>query len=243
MRVLCRMAGNVSCATHWFRERLSGQHTVLWPFVLDTNRPEWQRGPMSVHGRPIHLVYSGSPGLGMYKDRLPVMIGSLARLAACGEEFSITIAGITEEEYLESVPAHRVQLDQLDNKLRFLGRITHQESLSLLRSADFSVFFRRPNRVSHTGFATKYVEAATLGIPVISNPTSDLPSYLRDGENGIMATSISDADVYTALHRAVCLKPDQRAAMFAACRAENPFDMRAWQDDASEFLQNLRGLK
>jgi hypothetical protein len=243
MRVLTRMAGNVSCASGWFRARVAGQHTVLWPFVLDTTRPEWQRGPVHDPARPAHLIYSGSPGLGMHKDRLPVMIASLARLADAEQEFRISIAGITEAQYLQTMPGHRAQLGQLGDRLRFLGRIPHAESLSLLRSADFSVFFRQPNRMSHTGFATKFVEAATLGVPVISNPTSDIPLYLRDGENGIMARSIADADVDDALRRAISLTPEQRAAMVSACRAENPFDMREWQDEAYEFLSNLRGLR
>lgn len=243
MRFLTRAAGNVICASSWLRTRLSGQHTVRLPFVLDTTRPEWQRGPVHDPIRPAHLIYSGSPGLGMYKDRLPVMIASLARLANAGQDFRISIAGVTELQYLETVPEHRAQLDQLGGRLQFLGRIPHTESLSLLRSADFSVFFRQPNRVSNTGFATKYVEAATLGVPVISNPTSDLPLYLRDGENGIMARSIADADVDDALRRAISLTPEQRATMVAACRAENPFDMRAWQGEAREFLENLQGLR
>lgn len=243
MRILTRMAGNVSCASRWFRARVGGLHTVLWPFVLDTTRPEWQRGPVPDPAQPAHLIYSGSPGLGMHKDRLPVMIASLARLADAGRGFRISIAGINEAQYLETMPGHRPQLDRLGDRLRFLGRIPHSESLSLLRSADFSVFFRQPGRVSNTGFATKFVEAATLGVPVISNPTSDIPLYLRDGENGIMARSIADADVDDALRRAISLTPDQRAAMVAACRAENPFDMRAWQGDARTFLENLRGIR
>lgn len=243
MRVLTRLAGNVSCASRWFQSRLKRQHTVLWPFVLDTRRAEWQRGPAPDPARPAQLVYSGSPGMGMHKDRLPVMIASLARLATEDLDFRISIAGITEEQYLAIMPDHRLQVDQLGHRLRFMGRIAHSESLALLRSADYSVFFRKSNRVSNTGFATKFVEAATLGVPVISNPTSDIDRYLCDGENGILAKSIAESNVDEALRRAVTMSPERRAAMIAACRAVNPFDMRAWQADARVFLENLRGLR
>jgi glycosyltransferase involved in cell wall biosynthesis len=243
MRVLTRLAGNVSCASRCFQTRVAGQHTVLWPFVLDTMRPEWQRGPAADPARPAHLVYSGSPGTGMHKDRLPVMVDALTQLSKEGHDFRVSIAGLTQAQYLDILPDHSAHLAQLSGKLRFLGRIPHADSLALLRDADFSVFFREPNRVSNTGFATKYVEAATLGIPVISNPTSDLAMYLRDGENGIMARSISAEDVADALRRAVDLSPAARAKMVATCRAENPFDLRAWQDDARVFLENLRGVR
>ena len=242
MRFLTRLAVNVSCASRWFQSRVPRQHTVLWPFVLDTTRPEWQRGPAPDPTRPAKLVYSGSPGMGMHKDRLPVMIASLSLLAAEGLDFQISIAGITEEQYLATMPEHRSQIEKLGHRLQFMGRIAHSESLDLLRSADYSVFFRKPNRVSNTGFATKFVEAATLGVPVISNPTSDIELYLRDGENGILAKSIAADDVEEALRRAVTMPPERRVAMIAACRAANPFDMRAWQADAGVFLENLRGL-
>ena len=172
-----------------------------------------------------------------------MMIASLARLATEGLDFRISIAGITEEQYLATMPDHRSQIEQLGYRLKFMGRIAHSESLDLLRSADYSVFFRKPNRVANTGFATKFVEAATLGVPVISNPTSDIGLYLRDGENGILAKSIADHDVEEALRRAVTMTPERRVAMVTACRAANPFDMRAWQSDARIFLENLRGLR
>lgn len=241
MRVLTRLAGNVICVSSWFRARIAGSHTVLLPFVLDTSRPEWQRGQAPDPAGPAHLVYSGSPGIGMHKDRLPVMIAALSRLADEGHDFRISIAGITEEQYLVMVPEHEREIQGLQARLRFLGRVPHAESLALLRTADFSVFFRKSNRVSNAGFATKYVEAATLGVPVISNPTSDIPRYLRDGENGILARSIAAMDVADALRRAITMTAEQRAAMVEVCRAENPFDLRAWQHDASVFLENLRG--
>jgi glycosyltransferase involved in cell wall biosynthesis len=177
----------------------------------------------------------------MHKDRLPVMLEALARLAGKGHDFRLSIAGMSESQYLETVPSHRKQFESLGKKLRFLGRIPHEESLALLRKADFSVFFRKPNRASNTGFATKFVEAATLGVPVVSNPTSDIPLYLRDGENGILARSLDGADVEEALRRAISMGPDSRAAMVATCRAENPFDLRHWQDEAKAFFETLRG--
>src|SRR5690606_32421050 len=121
---------------------LANQHTALWHFVLDTARPEWQRGPAPDPSRPPHLVYSGSPGTGMHKDRLPVMIAALAELKAEGHDFRISVAGMTEEQYLGIVPGDAPRLAELTGNLQFLGRIAHSDSLSLLRNADFSVFFR-----------------------------------------------------------------------------------------------------
>jgi glycosyltransferase involved in cell wall biosynthesis len=242
MRLLTRMAGNVICASNWFRERVARQHAVILPFALDTTLPKWQRGKPPNPALPPHFVYCGWPGLGMHKDRLPVMFAALADLASAGHAFRITIAGISKSEYMKSVPEQVEQISILKSRVVFLGRISHAKSLVLLRSADFSVFFRKPNRVSNTGFSTKFVEAATLGLPVISNPTSDIPLYLLDGENGILAQSISVAHIAEALRRAVELSTVQRIAMVTACRDKNPFDMCVWKNEMRDFLDKLRGL-
>lgn len=242
MRLLTRMAGNVIGASHWFGARVAGLHTVLLPFVLDTSQPRWARAAPPDFAAPPHFVYSGSPGLGLHKDRLPPMIDGFHGLAAEGHRFRVSIAGLTQAQYLAIVPQHAPLVRDLGDRLDFLGQIAHDASLDLVRHADFSVFFRQPNKVSNTGFATKFVEALTLGVPVISNATSDIPLFLHDGVNGILARSIADTDVVTALRRAVLLNHDQRSAMNAALRRDNPFEMRLWADPARVFLQKLRGI-
>lgn len=243
MRLLVRLAGNVICASSWYRRRLPRQHTLLLPFVLDTRRPEWQRTPWDARpDRPTRLLYSGSPGVGMVKDRLPPMIEALSRLAGEGLAFECTIAGMTERDYLNAMPGHAGHIAMLGHRVRFLGRVPHAESLDLLRQTDFSVFFRKPDRVANTGFATKFVEATTLGIPVVSNPTSDLPLYIQDGETGIMAEGIGLDQLATALRRAITLPDDRRARIMANVRARNPFDMDQWAEPAAEFLRDLRGV-
>lgn len=56
MRVLTRLAGNVVCASSWFCARIASTHTLLMPFVLDTSRPEWQRGQTPI--RPAPCIWS-----------------------------------------------------------------------------------------------------------------------------------------------------------------------------------------
>lgn len=240
MHLLTRFAGNVICTSSWFQSKLPSQHTLLLPFVLDTAHARWARAEQLVSRDPVRFVYSGSPGVGLHKDRLPPMIEAFAVLAREGYMIECSIAGLTEAQYLAEVPQHRALLLEIGKQLQFLGRISHTESLGLLRKADFSVFFRESNRVSNTGFATKFVEAATLGVPVISNATSDIPRYLHDMQNGIMAKGVSKEAVSEALRRAVTMAPDELRAMQVACRAVNPFGICHWIEPTECFLENLR---
>ncbi|MBV7377957.1 glycosyltransferase family 4 protein [Maritimibacter dapengensis] len=243
MRALTRVAGNVICASDWFRGRLPRQHTIRLPFVLDTARPEWMKAPLPTRfDAPARFIYSGSPGVGMAKDRLPLIIDALDSLASENLAFQCDILGITRDEYLRDAPQHRRAIERLAGEVRFHGRVSHATSLDMLRRADFSVFFRKPDRVAHTGFATKFVEAHTLGIPVVTNATSDIPRYLTDGKNGFLAPGIAPDQIAGALRDAVTLSPTGRQEMRRVCLAQNAFEMDLWQRDASRFLDGLRGL-
>lgn len=242
LRVLTRRAGNVICASRWFARTVAKQNLLLLPFVVDASAAKWRPEPprAAVPGGPRRFVYSGSAGVGMEKDRLPVAIEGFRSLHDKGVDFEFVIAGMTREDYLRVRPDHAALMNGMTDKLKFLGRIAHTDALALLREADFSVFFRKPNRVSHTGFATKYVEATALGIPVISNATSDLPLYLKDGVNGFMAAGLSPAEVAAVLGRAAGLDDTALLAMKRVCSLDNPFDIPKWQAETKAFLARLR---
>ncbi|PCI05315.1 MAG: hypothetical protein COB78_01520 [Hyphomicrobiales bacterium] len=125
--------------------------------------------------------------------------------------------------------------EEVNDTIRFLGRIPHAEALDLMRSSDFLVFFRPDNSVSNASFATKYIEAATLAIPVTTNDTSDLGLYLKDRHNGFLTPDISDV-----LQRAVMFTPKERVHMKPICASNSPFDIPHWQKTASDFISVLR---
>lgn len=241
LRALTRLAGNVICASRWFAHTIPGQNVLLLPFVVEADSPRWRPEPprVAAPGGPRRFVYSGSPGAGMEKDRLPITVAGFRKLHDREIPFEFIIAGISRDDYLRQRPDHASVLKGMDS-IRFVGRIEHADALALLRSADYSVFFRRPNRVSHTGFATKYVEAASLGIPVISNATSDLPLYLRDGHNGFMAPGLSSSEIAATLEQAARLKDEALLDMKSICFADNPFHYRKWLSETRAFLERLR---
>lgn len=242
LRVLTRLAGNVICASRWFGRTVAQQNLLLLPFVVDASAPKWRPEPprVATQGGPRRFVYSGTAGVGMKKDRLPAAIEGFRSLHDQGLNFEFIVAGMTRDDYLRLRPDHAAVMSGMDAKVRFLGRIPHTDALALLRGADFSVFFRKPNRVSHTGFATKYVEAASLGIPVISNATSDLALYLSDGVNGFMAPGLSAVELGATLERAARLDDAGLLAMKRACAAANPFDLTKWQAETRAFMARLR---
>lgn len=245
LRVLTRMAGNVICASRWFCDTLPGVNRALLPFVIDASDDKWAAAPVRValpEGRR-RFLYSGSPGLGMVKDRLPVAVEGFGNLERAGIPFEFRIVGMTRDQYLADRPDHAGLVARLGDNLKFLGRIPHAGSLRELRATDFALFFRKDDPVANTGFATKYVEAASLGIPVVTNPTSDIGLYLTDGRNGFLAPDLSSAAIAEVLRRAAVLDDAGLLAMKAACAESSPFDIPHWRAPARDFLDALRPVR
>jgi len=140
----------------------------------------------------INFVYAGSPGLGG-KDELSLVV-KFFNLAKLKSELplKLKIIGITKEQYSE-VFGQKVQ--DLES-VYFLGRLQHIETLKIIKDSHFSVFFRKPTLVNNAGFPTKFVEAISLGTPVITNSTSDIRRYFNKYPNklGFLIDNIYDED-------------------------------------------------
>lgn len=240
---LAKNAANFICATQWSRHRHPELNALVLPFALDPAWEVWQGeadASWCDKADVVRLVYSGSPGIGMHKDRLPILAEALARVADAGADFRFAVVGMTQAEYLASAPRHRPLLERHQHRIRFLGKKPHADAVRILKSADFSVFVRKRNRVSEVGFPTKYAEAATCGIPVLTNRSSDIADYLKDGENGLLLPDCSVASIQQGLARALRMSRQELDAMRARAAGCNPFAIDAWVEPMRQFMQALR---
>lgn len=238
MRFLTKQARNIIVASYFLERFLHRQHVLKLPFVVDPAEQRWQLGPIP-QNKLTTFTYSGSPGVGMSKDKLPSMLQAFGKLHTQGYLFKLNIVGLTQRQYLAEVPNQQVLIEQLSAVIEFHGRVPHAVSIALLKASDFAVFFRKPNRVANVGFSTKFVEATSLGIPIISNVTSDIPEYLKDGVNGFLAPEFTDQAMYQALEKALMLSPSELSVMHERCRVRQPFSYEKWRDVTQQFLDNL----
>jgi glycosyltransferase involved in cell wall biosynthesis len=96
------------------------------------------------------------------------------------------VIGISKEHFLEYYPEDEEVVASLGERVSFLGKMSHKDVLLYLKRADFSIFYRAKTRVTMAGFPTKFSESISCGTPVITNLTSDLSAYLKDGINGFI---------------------------------------------------------
>lgn len=157
---------------------------ICIPPLTDTKEEKWNYQNKK-RTDTIKILYAGSPG--KHKDKINVIIEAIAK-ANC-RNIHFLIVGICEKQFLEYYPEDKVMLEEIKGYVSFKGRVPHNQVLQLLKESDYSLFFREINRVTMAGFPTKFSESITCGVPVITNETSDLSEYLKDGKNGFILST------------------------------------------------------
>lgn len=146
--------------------------TVVIPPLVDADDPKWENPARPPHAGT-RLVYAGRPS--RTKERLDLVVGAvLAQDPSDG--VSLDVVGVTEEGY-RSIYGSSPE----DPRIRFLGRVPHEDALQVVKDADYSVVVRDDNRVTRAGFPTKFAESVTCGTPVICNANSDLAEWVGKG--------------------------------------------------------------
>ena len=134
----------------------------------------------------VSFVYAGSGGTG--KDKIDLIISAFATLL--NEKFVFRVIGITKDQFLQSYGDCTTELLELGDRIVFLGRVSHQESIGYLLKSDYTLIIRDLSRKNMAGFPTKFVEAATCGVGIIANNFSNISDFYPL-ENSILLNSIS----------------------------------------------------
>lgn len=191
-------------------------------------------------GRPdrIELFYAGTPGR---KDHVGTALAGL--LALPPEQRSrvhFTIAGAGPEELAATVPGGVDALRALGGSVTILGRVPRDEVLRHLAAAHFSVLLRPVSRYSTAGFPSKIPESLAAGTPPMLTLTSDLGSYLSDGEDCLVVDECSPQAFAKAVRRALELPAAELAQLSRQARqcARRYFDYRSWVAPLRAFVED-----
>lgn len=240
MRYLHKRIGNIICTSRYIQDYYSNFHTVVLPWVVDISSPKWCGLEHFSANKPRRFIYAGSPGLGMSKDYVHLVVETFVNIKQSGYEFEFTIVGITEQQFLEIFPAYIDKINFLAKNINFLGRLSHEETIKKIGSSDFSVFLRPENRVSQVGFPTKLVEAFSCGVPTITNATSDIGLYLQTGKNGFLLRHPDRDELQSAIVDALTIGDDVLQGMKDDCKRNNPFRFENFREQVRSFLETAR---
>lgn len=150
------------------------------------------------------FAYCGSPSAS--KEALGEVVKAFHGITDMA--FRLIIAGLTKEQF-----SAMYGITVEDEKIEFLGRVSHEKALQVVRESDYAIIIRPATRATSAGFPTKFAEAISVGTAVVANDTSDLKAYLKNGKNGYLVdTATLEADLRGIL--ASGTKPQVESSVF-----------------------------
>lgn len=242
MRYLnCRAGNLIAISTYldrFYEDR--GVNAIRVPPLVDLSDSKWLfKRVRAWDERPLRLIYAGNPG---QKELMGAIIGAVKNLRSKGEPVVLELVGPTEKDIFYCTGRRTLLGQDLEDGIILHGQVSQSRVPDLLSGAHFAVLLRPNERFAQAGFPTKVVEALAAGLPLITNVTSDIAQYVRDGSEGFLVEDCTERALVIGIQRALRTSPDELRQMSDACRrqAEVSFDYRIYVAQLSRFFSSLR---
>ena len=164
---------------------------IVLPPLVDTEDAIWKQ--KKEKRDRFTFCYAGSP---YDKDRLDLLLEAFSEMPS---NVALRVIGVTKDAFVSRLPAAAPFADHAG--ITFTGRLTHCETVREILSCDCFVFLREPTRRNDAGFPTKFVEAFTCGVPVITTAVSDVPAYAD--RKCVILPDVSPAGLREAMQKAL----------------------------------------
>lgn len=180
MRIIQKKLDGMIVISKYLEEYYSKiKNVVRIPPLVDVYERKWSIDDQKLDetfGRNMCFLYSGSPGKN--KDKIDTLIDALYRLREF-DNYQMLIVGLSEVQFTNVYPKFKDKIEVLGGRIKFLGRVSHIDSIKELKKADYSVFIRERTRLTMAGFPTKFVESISCSTPVITTNSSDLKDFFE----------------------------------------------------------------
>lgn len=213
--------------------------SIVVPPLIDLTADKWNFSTSNNNHNleeKINLVYAGTPGS---KDKLDQILQavSIFNFGNHSKKIYLHFFGV-EKEVLQNLVHINIFNDSKDF-LFFNDRITQEQVPEKLNSYDFSIFLRPSKKYAMAGFPTKFVESLGAGCPVITNYTSDLHLYLKNGFNGFVVKDLNVESILEVFNTLDVLSLDKLSEMKnnAYKTAEDQFDFSKFENQFKQLLE------
>ena len=152
-------------------------------------------------GRPSSLLFLGR----MVRHKGPdLAIDALSVLLKQGVQATLTMAGATPAYSGTSIDiASVVRANGLEEYVRVLGHMRHEDVPSVLQSHDILLFPSRPRPTSRTmeGCPNVIIEALASGLPIVAVNAAGVDEILCDGGNAALSSTEGPEEIADAVRR------------------------------------------
>lgn len=117
-----------------------------------------------------------------------------------------------------------VQQNNLQNNVRFLGDVVHEELPALYQASNLFVMLTHPDKNVEESWGTVFMEAAASGLPVIAGKSGGVEEAVQNGVTGLVIDAQNDEAATAAI--ITLLTDDAMARSFGQqgkIRAQNEF--------------------
>lgn len=193
---------------------------LVLPPLVDTTDPIWHQEVKPAEN--FEFCFAGVPGGN--KESLDKIVEAFMTIK---EPCSLKIAGLTFRDFLYQYK----NFDKIvPDNVTFTGYRSHKTSISYVLGCDAYIFIRQKDRRNNAGFPTKFSESFTAGKPIITTGVSDIPLYLKNGENGYIVNPDDIEEIASAMKK-VMTQGRQSNSL------RKDFDFTAYIDKTADWLK------
>jgi len=200
--------------------KYKGKNLLRLPPLVDIEDDLWHQQKEN-HTGVFEFCFAGTVS---NKEKIDVIVSALSKVEK--DNVRLRIIGTKKEEYLSAFPQHADILN--DDKIIFMGRLTHEDTVRYVMSCDCYIFIREATRRNEAGFPTKFAESYTCGVPIISTDVSDIKFY---ADNRVtLLSGVDEAVVTDAMNKA--------SIEFEKCNClRDSFDYRNYVEESRKWLE------
>lgn len=202
------------------------------PGTIDPNEEKWEIGDYQPVESKLRLSFAGNPGKHCEKEKINWVLQAISEIRT-DKIIEFYIAGVSEKDFLSSNPGMKQYIEY--GKIHFLGKISHNECIRVIKESDFSVVIRPNNKLSNFGFSTKISESFACGVPIIATNTSDLSDYIIEGENGFIC-ECDYVSVKNIIEKISMMDTNHFKEMHSKTKQNNPLIYTKFNDEIRKIL-------
>ena len=166
---------------------------VVIPPLVDINDEIWHQKPEN-HEGIFEFCFAGIPD--GKKESLDKVVEAFCEINK--KNTFLRIIGITEKDFNNIYPESYIPKNVL-NKIIFMGRLSHEETIRYVLGCDCYIFIRRSDKRNNAGFPTKFAESFTCGVPIITTDVSDVGEYINKSGRGSLLKDMTTENISEAM--------------------------------------------
>ncbi len=185
--------GMIAISSMMERKYKKSQKLLILPPLVDINDEIWHQQPEN-HEGIFEFLFAGIPD--GKKESLDKVVEAFCSINK--DNTLLRIIGITENDFSSIYPGCKIP-GNAKNKIIFMGRLSHKETIRYVLGCDCYIFIRRSDKRNNAGFPTKFAESYTCGVPIITTDVSDVGKYIKKSGRGSLLPDMTKENISEAM--------------------------------------------